>query len=560
MSGPDEILRWSRSTRSLAVLAGFLAVLGIGLAVALLGVSGWLITASGLVGAGLLGMIELFAPGALIRASAVGRTVARYGERLFGHDAMLRQLATLRVAAFRRLMQWPLPNLERFSNGDLLTRLTRDIDTLDLLLPRWWLPSLAAVGGSLLAIVALAIGAGPLSPAGLVLLVLALGSLMLLSRRAAAAGAGIVDQTARMRREVTTWIDGLAELLTLGRAAERAEDILQRAEVVIERQRHQRRLEAIGIGLLSALGYLAFWAVLVGGLLLVELGRAEAPVAIGLALMMLGLTEAWQATPGGWILRANCRKAAERIAALGREGTNGALPSEGEPPASDSSASSGASLRFRHLAFRWSAASDLLLDDLDLDLQAGERVIVEGVSGSGKTTLGRLAGGEILPERGEARLDGRAMADWPEAERFGRVGRLEQSPLLFRDTVANNLKLADPDAAEARMRAVIQAVDLGEWLEQRPDGLDSWLGEQGSGLSGGQARRLTLARLLLGGSRLLVLDEPMAGLDRATAARVWTGIQPWLDGRTLLVLSHDPIEGGRFDRRWVLENGRLRPK
>jgi len=555
MSALARVVRFRGTARRRALFAGALALLGVGLAVTLLSVSGWLIAASGLAGLGAIAMIELFAPGAIIRGSAVGRTVARYGERLAGHDAMLRQLAGLRLNAFRRLMRWPTRRLASIASGDLLTRLTRDIDTLELLLPRWWLPNAAAVGGSLISIVVIGTVAPALLWMAVALPLVAVSGLVLVQRLGRSSGRRMIDENAELRRELASWIDGLAELITLDRAVERAARLIDRAELLVGAQRRQRRLEALGQAAMTGLGYLVFWSVLVGALLLVERDILSGPLAVGLALLMLGLVEVWQATPGGWVLRSNCEQAARRIEGLGRI-DDGLTEPTSAGPGSHRGCRRAPSVALDGLAFAWTDGSPLI-EAAALQLDAGERIVVEGVSGGGKTTLGRLVSGELVPDCGRVLIDGRDLFDRPEHERHGLVGRLEQTPFLFRDTLAANLRIADSDATTERLEAVLDAVDLERWYRTLPEGLSTWLGERGVGLSGGQSRRLTLARLLLTDCPVLVLDEPLAGLDAATAERVLIGIEPWLVERTLLILSHDGFGTGTVDRSFRLVDGRL---
>ncbi len=570
MSALRRIGRADGRVRGRIALAAVLAVLGAGCAAALLAVSGWLITAAGLVGLSAMAMIDIFTPGAAIRAAAVGRTVTRYGERLAGHDAMLRHLTALRLRVFRRLLTRPVRWLESVPEGDLLTRLTRDIDTLDLLVPRWLLPNVGALGGVVFAIAAMAWLAPALLPVGLVLPLVTLLVLVGLQRAGAAPGRRIVQNNARLRIEMTRWVDGLAELISVGRAAERSVRVADHAVGQVEAQRRQRRLEALGQAATSALAYLAFWAVLIGGLALVGADRLSGPAAAGLALLMLGLVEALQALPGGWVLRANCAEAARRIERLGsgpgndadapvvRRVTDRSMQGGSANDGEIKRDSSAPEVVLEGVSFRWSPVQASVLTEVDLALEPGERVVIGGDSGCGKSTLGRIITGELEPSSGSVLLDGENLFLQDEAVRLQRTGRLEQAPMLFSDTLEANLRLGDPDASAARLDAVLEAVDLAAWARGLPQGLASWLGERGAGLSGGQARRLALARVLLTRRGLLVLDEPFAGLDAATAGRVAAGIEPWLAGRTLIVLSHDRIPGWAPDREWRMDGGRLR--
>jgi len=515
----------------LAVLAGTLATLA---AVALLAISGWLITATALAGLGLLAMLDLFAPGAGIRAAAVVRTVARYFERLIGHDATFRQLAELRVEAARGLLARPIARLEQLRAGETFSRLTRDIDQLDHLLPRLLLPALVAVLPTVLVVIVLALAFDVTLALALMVLLLGGGAIVLLLGAWASRKSGKEASTEAtgMRTGLVEWLAGLAELVSLNRADDRAASVLAASRRRLSAQRRLARIEALMQGGLLLAGYLAFWLVLWLGIGRFEGQALTGPWLIGLVLAVLALIEAWLPLAGGVGFFETARRSAERVdELLGIEdpapvGTTRRCPSDYR-------------LQVRDLRFRYAPHQSELLGGLNLDLAPGEKLLVQGISGCGKSTLGRLLAGILAPDSGRVRLGGVGVRDLDAAALRKTIGWMPQGITLFHDTLAENLRLASPDADDACLVDILQRLQLGSWLHALPDGLDTWLGEHGKTVSGGQARRLALARMVLADFPVLVLDEPTRGLDQASATAMWGALGKWLSGRSVIFLSHD---------------------
>jgi ABC-type transport system involved in cytochrome bd biosynthesis fused ATPase/permease subunit len=197
-------------------------------------------------------------------------------------------------------------------------------------------------------------------------------------------------------------------------------------------------------------------------------------------------------------------------------------------------------LSLQCVRFRY-ADRDAGLAGLTLSLAPGARVCVSGASGAGKSTLAALLVRSSDPTGGEIRLDGVDLRAYDEVALRTRVALLPQRPHLFAATVAENLRIADPKADDARLRAVLQAVSLDTWLARLPQGLSTPLGEYGVGLSGGEARRLALARTLLRRAVVFVLDEPYEGLDADLRERVAAGVDAWVNDATLILISHHDV-------------------
>ncbi|MDT8450398.1 MAG: thiol reductant ABC exporter subunit CydC [Wenzhouxiangellaceae bacterium] len=536
--------------RLLPVAAAALAALAaVGFALLLLGLAGWLITASALAGIGVLAVLDVFAPGAGIRAAAVGRTGARYLERLIGHEATFRQLARVRTAAFAHLLALPVAALEALRKGDALNRLTRDIDTLDHFIPRLLLPSVAAAGATLAVFAWLLLW----QPAAAWIVAGAFGfaTLAVLVPGALAArgpGSKLALARPRMRVRLNEWLGGLAELVSLDRAAERAGQVLAPARQQVMALRAQRRIEALMQGGIQAAGYAGFWLVLLFGLERYAAGGIGAPALAAVALVMLALIESWPPLAASWSFFETLRRAAVRVDApgdpprfafVGLAGGRDRIPRQ-------------VVLEARGVGFRFGGSGPLLIDGLDLALAPGERVAIAGPSGCGKSTLARLLAGVYAPDRGRVELDGRPLDEYDERALRRHIGLMPQQPMLFNDTLAANLRLAAPEAEDARLVDVLRQVELASLLDSLPHGLDSWVGEHGRAVSGGEARRIALARMLLADFPVLILDEPTAGIDPASARRIRDRIEPALAGKTVVMLSHDSETLPHFDRRLTM--------
>jgi len=552
MAALIRLLRPGGATARWMLISASMALAAVLLGVVLLAVSGWLITASALAGIGMLAVLDIFAPGAIIRAAAVGRTVTRYLERLLGHEATFRQLTEIRVRAFSRLLTMPIESLESLGRGDTLTRLTRDVDVLDHLFPRLVLPSVAAFGATLLAVIVL-MALSPSAGIGYAASLAGGGTLVLLAgtRMARRPGRSLAQATPVMRSATAEWLRGLAELLSVDQAGRRARDVIHRVDDQIRAQLAQRRIEAFMQAGIALAGYLGFWLVLLVGIKLYADGLLAAPVAAGLALASLALVDAWVPLAASWSFFETCRQAAGRIDALGGEGkistgTVRSVPDFG--------------LAVRDLAFRYPGAVDRVIENVALDIAQGEHVLVQGASGSGKTTLGKLLAGILTPDNGMISLGGIDLQRLNEAYLRGQVGYLSQNPMLFNDTLAANLRLGAFSATDEELLRILDVVGLSAFVEALPNGLESWIGEHGRGVSGGEGRRLALARLLVADFRILILDEPMAGVDAETATLISTRLASLLYGRSAIVLSHDRLVLPRYDRCYRFADGCLDPE
>lgn len=532
------ILRLFFRTKGGALYAGIAAATVTVLAgIALLGLSGWFITATAIAGlsAATAIVFDVFAPAAGIRLLAIMRTGARYLERLVTHDATLAILAALREKLFRSWARPSAASLLLKRPARLLFRLTADIDSLDSLYLRVVVPMGAAFATALVAGVAL----GLMHPlfglaVALTLLCVGIGLPLIAARRAEKPMRRRAKGTEALRARTIDLVAGQTELLMAGRI-EPQKAALARADAYVAAA--DRRLNRIEIAAGTGLG-VAHAALLAGGLagagLLVQAGTIGAPVAALALLIILGAMEPFAALRRGAMELGRTILAARRV---------GPQLGEGEGSSALPLPQAGHAATLKNVTLRHEGAQAMALRAIDIDIAEGEHIAVIGASGAGKSTLFNVLAGELHAESGSVQaLPARLLTQRTE---------------LFQGSLRDNLLLARPDASEEELLAALEAAGLGAFMEQLPAGLSSMLGEGGLGLSGGQARRLALARLFLTDAPLWLLDEPTEGLDRETAEDVLARLRGQATGRTLLIATHIKREARICGRAIVLNQGAI---
>lgn len=244
--------------------------------------------------------------------------------------------------------------------------------------------------------------------------------------------------------------------------------------------------------------------------------------------------------------------AAERLAPL-LAATPAARPA---PPAMAPPTTSAPAVRFSEVSCRQKSGRGSLTD-ITLDLPAGSFTVLVGASGSGKSTLARLLARLLEPEHGTITVDGIDLRQIDAGSWHARMAWVSQRPAFFKGTVRDNLLLAAPGADQHALEKALDAAGAAGFVRQLPDGLDTMLGDRGAGLSGGELRRLAVARSLLRNAQLVVLDEPTAGLDRATEQLVVHSILRLAEHRTVLAISHREAVIAAADRVALVTGGQL---
>lgn len=499
------------------IMLAFIGALAVGVGgLALLGVSGWFLTGAALAGASGTAVAAGFnylLPSAAIRGLAVVRTAARYGERLWSHEAALHALAGLRSTLFTRLAHADGRSAPDLGGGDTSARLIGDIAALEDLVVRR--PGIPAAFGTALVGLAAALLAGWLAALLLAaILGLLLGALALLPPRLSAAPAAeAAASAARLRTMLVDYAAARSEIITYGLADRITALLCAEADLL---DRAQRKLTVIEAG---SSGALVLGSALAAATTLL-VSTASPPLT---ALAVLAAAASIEAVAA--IARSGAREAAVA------EGTARlrvllALPAPESAPAADV-------LAPRPLGMGTTSFA------------AGSRIALIGPSGSGKTQVIEALAGLRAPFHALA-LGGTPLADLPASTIRTEVALAPQEPMLIAGTVADNLRLARPRIDAAEMEQALRTAQLWARIERMPQGLDTVLGEDGGVLSGGERKRLSIARALLAERPWLLLDEPSEGLDAATEAALVAALQGWLDARGagLVIASHRPAPLG----------------
>ncbi|WP_416518664.1 thiol reductant ABC exporter subunit CydD [Streptomyces achromogenes] len=532
-------------------LAGALVLgsLALGSAVGLMATSGWLISRASQQPPVLYLMVAVTAT----RAFGIGRAVFRYAERLVSHDAVLRMLADTRVAVYRRLERLAPAGLRGTRRGDLLTRLVADVDAFQDYWLRWLLPAGVAV-----AVSAASVGftAWLLPEAGAVL---AAGLL--------AAGVGVPLLTAAVARRterrlapargvlatrVTELLTGTAELTVAGALPARTDAARRADRTLTGIAARAAAVTGLGDGLTALISGLTVTATAVCGAQAVAAGRLGGVAMAVVVLTPLAAFEAVLGLPLAVRHRQRVRRSAERVYEI----LDAAEPVR-EPEQPRPAPVTPFPVVLKGVAARYEGQRREALAGLDLTLERGRRIAVVGASGSGKTTLAQVLLRFLDPRAGSytlAGVDACAVAG-DDVRRL--VGLCAQDAHLFDSSVRENLLLARKDATEAELRGALARARLLDWVQSLPDGLDTLVGEHGARLSGGQRQRLALARALLAGFPVLVLDEPAEHLDLATADALTADLLAATEGRTTLLITHRLAGLDAVDEVIVLDAGRV---
>lgn len=481
----------------------------------------------------------------VLQLAGVARVGLRYGERLVTHDAMFRALGRVRVWFFKGLAQSAAGGLGMRRAGDALARLVNDVEALDGLYLRIIVPGL----GALLLVPVLAWVLWRENMAALLVLPLyAVAALVLpwmavkLARQTAQAAAAAM---AGLRNAALDALSGLREVKIFGAEGRMLAAVQAREAELLAAQRDLTKQ-------VSYLNMLGFSAAQAGILLAVMIGFISGPVAAVVAVFVLVAGfEAVSAMPRAGVLLGQAQVAAARVVMAAQAAP--AVPDPATPVAMPS----GFAVNFEHVSFRYAADLPFVFENLSLQLPAGSRTAILGASGAGKSTLAGLLLKLNAPTAGKIRLGVADIAGLPAEALRGKIAYLSQNTHLFSDTIRNNLTLGDTGLDDARLWEALDAAQLAETIRALPEGLNSWLGEGGNTLSGGQGRRLALARTLLSAAPIMILDEPCAGLDLATETAFFETLNRAAAGRSLLLIAHRLTGAERLDRIYRFAGGRL---
>jgi ATP-binding cassette subfamily C protein CydC len=528
----DLIIRALGSRLYMGIFLAFITALS---GVALLMLSGWFITATAITGiavsAGVIVLFDMYMPGSGIRFFALSRTVGRYAERIYNHDSILRLISVYRLALFKSLSSLPINQLRATNDSEWLGKLTADLDALDNVLLSYIIPPVVA---ALLVVtltffmsffwfdLALYLGAFLL-----LCVVISIRFTILKTKQYGMLTAGLLNEC---RANIIEHLQGGFELQSIG--------LMQQHEKKISTGLNtfyiaQKTLNAniANIQLFMDLILAATMAVVIYiGLLAVNANLIEGPIAIMLVMLVLGVSEVLQSIPTQFGTWGKTCFSADRLADLTH-----APNKQKHTIALDN-------LNTIEVDIRHNPRIPISHDNhISFTLSNNQLLNIQGRSGSGKSSVAQLLMGTEAANKhnrvtvnGDTPLNTLNTKDW-----YSTVCYLEQDNAILAGTLGYNLALGIQTLSEQEIWSVLKMVELFDWANALPEGLNTWLGEGGGKVSGGQARRICLARLLLRKPKLAILDEPFNGIDDQMAVRIWNNISPWATSRMLVLLTHE---------------------
>lgn len=531
-------------------LGVILAIVTLLASIGLLTLSGWFLAGAALAGIAGLYTFNYMLPAAGVRGAAIARTASRYAERLVSHDATFRVLQHLRVFTFARILPLSPGGIARFRQAELLNRLVADVDTLDHL----YLRVISPIVSALLVILIVTYGLSWLDASlALTLCAIMLVLLLLLPvifyRAGQSIGQDLTALRAQYRLQLTTWLQGQAELTVFGALAASRRQLTLLETRWQKRQQQQANLTGLAQALMLLCSGMTVTLIL--WLAAAGIGGDAQPGAL-IALFVFATLAAFEAlgpVAGAFQHMGQVIASAARIDQIIRQPPEVTFPEQG--PAR----STTAAIAVNNLSFTYPEQPLPVLNDISLNIRAGEHLALLGRTGCGKSTLLQLITRAWNCRQGDITLNGHPLSAWREDELRGMMSVVPQRVHIFSATLRDNLLLAAPDAHDERLATVLQQVGLDKLLEN--EGLNAWLGEGGRQLSGGEQRRIGLARALLHSAPLVLLDEPTEGLDAETERRILRLLRQHCEGKTLIVITHRLYELESMDRICVMDGGQI---
>ncbi|WGE92217.1 heme ABC transporter ATP-binding protein/permease CydC [Actinobacillus genomosp. 1] len=530
-----------------------LAIAGLTASIGLLSLSGWFLSASFLAGSAII--FNFFYPSSGVRGLAIGRTISRYFERLVTHDATFRVLANLRVTVFRKLIPLSPSGLNRFRNSELLNRLVADVDTLDTLYLNLMSPFVSAI----MLIAFMGIGLSFVSP---LLALVICGSLtalliifpMLFYRLGRKSGAIVVQARANYRSQFIEWIQMHAEFLLFGVVAQASDKLNQTEKEWLNAQSKESRLTGLSNALLIFSNGILLCVVIYLASTAINVPSAEYPEALIALVVFCVMASAEILMPIGlaFLHLGQVITAAERLNEITEQQPSVSFGSKSDWQNTEQNKPL---VQFESVTFTYPNRVDPVLQDISFEIFAGQKVAILGKTGSGKSTIFQLLNRNYDPTSGQIQLNSCNITDYTEVSLRQHLVTLSQRVHIFNSSLRDNLLFGYAQATDTQLIKVLNQVGLAYLLDEQ--GLDLWLGEGGRPLSGGEQRRLGLARLLLSQAEIVLLDEPTEGLDRETEQQILTLILTHCQNRTLLMITHRLHGLDKFDKVYRMDNGKF---
>ncbi|EJG0938633.1 heme ABC transporter ATP-binding protein/permease CydC [Vibrio parahaemolyticus] len=531
-------------------LGMLLAFLTLAASIGLLTLSGWFISAAAV--AGLTVARETFnymLPGAGVRGAAMARTAGRWGERVVSHNATFKLLTDLRIFFFKKLAPLIPGRVSTMRDADLLNRLVADVDAMDHVYLRLISPVIIGIFGILSLTAVLAFFDWHLALLlGSILTIMLLVWPVLFYKLGKNNGEHLTHNKAQLRVATLDWLQGYSELSIFGAEERYRNLILEKQKQLLSNQFVNANLTGMASGLL----------MLVNGLTLVVMlwfaadgvgGRAPDPWIALFAFATMASFEILMPIAGAFQYLGQTLTSARRL--------NEVILAEPDVvfPEQSKREEKPLDIEFINIDFAYPDGQQKVLKDLSLSLPLGSKTAIVGQTGSGKSTLIQLLCRYWDVNQGEVRIGDASLKEWCESDLRSAITVVSQRVDVLNGTLRDNLLMASPNATDEQLADILTKVELGALLEE--PGLDAWLGDGGRQLSGGEKRRIGIARALLRDAPILLLDEPTEGLDKRTEQKIMALFNEYFANKTVVFITHRLIELENMGNICLMEQGEI---
>ena len=531
---------------SLGILLAIITLLA---SIGLLTLSGWFLAGTALAGI-LGGYFNYMLPAAGVRGSAIIRTFGRYAERLLSHDTTFRVLAQLRVFTFSQLLPLTPGAIAKFKQAELLNRLVADVDTLDHL----YLRLLSPITSSLVAVLVVTLGLSFID----VQLALTLGSILgvlilitpiIFYQAGKSIGINLTELRSQYRYQLTSWLQGQAELAIFNAQSRFRKQLNSTEQQWLTEQKRQASLTGISISfvtLTSGLTSILILWLAAGG---VGENNSSGPLIALFVFASLAAFEALSPISGAFLHLSQVISSAKRVNELLSQKPDVVFTSQQQHLSDD------VTLNLSNVSFCYPNQPQAVLKKLNLSIQANQHIAILGKTGCGKSTLLQLLTRAWDPQSGEILLNNKNINCYDEKTLRQMMSVISQRVHIFSATLRNNLLIANPASNDSQLILVLKQVGLDNLLEN--EDLNLWLGEGGRQLSGGEQRRIGIARALLHHAPLILLDEPTEGLDSETEQQILQVLKQHAQNKTLIMVTHRLTGLNNMDNIIVMDDGQI---
>jgi len=534
----------------MVVLGVILVLLTLSASIFLLSLSGWFLSATAFVGVAGLYTFNYMLPAAGVRGAAIIRTAARYAERLVNHNTTFKILSYLRTHAFKQILPFSARQMQCYQKADLLNRFIADIDHLDHLYLRLFMPIVS--GLLMMVLIYFAISYFDQTIASTIAVILLMTILVvpiIFYQAGKLIGSKIAEQKSEYRQKLVSYLQGQAELMLFNATKE------YRAQLdVIEQQwltNQQKQATLLSISSALILLIIGMMTLLIIFLAADGVANYQQPIIALFIFVGLSSTEILAPIPGAFLFLGQVLASADRMNELMQQQPDIVFPDVGAK-----ADFSQCEISFNHIEFAYPNQPFNLFEHINFTIENGEHVALIGKTGCGKSTLLSLVTRAWPTKNGKILLNNQDITQFDEPTLRNFMAVIPQTITIFSDTLRNNLLIASPNATDKALIDVLASVEL-EKLTNSKTGLDLWLGEGGRALSGGEKRRIGIARALLHQAPLILMDEPTESLDSQTEQQILAIIKKCYANKTLIMVTHRLTEHSWFDRTYLMENGKL---